>query len=412
MDINLTPPQSEMFKKTCPFPLFVGGYSSGKSYTLITLLLHDIIKHPKADFAVYSPTYDLNRLNLEPRLLEALDDLGMFYNYNKSTAIVKVAGHGKVIFRSMDNPSKIIAYEVFRSFCDEIDTLPQAKANDVWNKIIARNRQRIYHNNNLQKNRISAFTTPEGYGFTYNKWGTNPINGYEYVKASTLSNPEVSEDYIQMLKDTYPDNLVKAYIEGEWCNLTSGSVYYFSRENHTTSKRYTAGDAIHIGADFNVRNMCWTIFIQRSGISYAVGEIVAALDTPECCRIVKERYPDSSVIVYPDASGGSNNSKSASVSDFTIIKQHGFSVRAARKNPRIKNRVNAVNAALEHDYIKVNPEECPQLALALEQQIYNKQGLPEKRMDDSVDDLCDGFGYYAHKVHPLIKPVLKDVSWQ
>ena len=64
-------------------------------------------------------------------------------------------------------------------------------------------------------------------------------------------------------------------------------------------------------------------------------------------------------------------------SDLALLEQAGFTVRANKANPRIKDRVAAMNAALEHGKVKINPVSCPNTADCLEQQTY-KNGEPDK----------------------------------
>ena len=76
MDVQLTEPQTEFFNLKCPFPLFTAGFGTGKSFVLIVSALRDILMYRGANIWIYSPTFDLNRLNLEPRILEMLDEMG------------------------------------------------------------------------------------------------------------------------------------------------------------------------------------------------------------------------------------------------------------------------------------------------------------------------------------------------
>jgi len=89
---------------------------------------------------------------------------------------------GDIIFRSFDNPSRIIAYEVAHSICDELDTLPIDKAAEVWRKVNERNRESI---NGI--NTIGMVTSPDQglNGFVYKKWVEQRQEGYELIKAPT-----------------------------------------------------------------------------------------------------------------------------------------------------------------------------------------------------------------------------------
>lgn len=402
MNIHLTKPQSDLIRKTCPYPLFVAGYGSGKSFVLIASALRDLFENPGANIGIYSPTYDLNRLNLEPRFIDALDEAGARYMYNKSTAVISVRGYGDVIFRSMDNPLKIVAYEVFRSHCDEIDTLPRQKAEAVWNKIIARNRQTVMVDGTRQPNRVTAYSTPEGFGFTYHRWAKGG-EGYEYVTAPTYSNPHIPEDYIDNLRATYPGQLVDAYIEGKWVNLTSGVVYTeYDRVKCRSAETIRADDDLYIGCDFNVGKQAACVYVKRGIIWHLVDELVDMLDTPEMIRIIKSKWPGRRVYIYPDASGGSRKTVDASISDIALLGQAGFYVRAKKSNPAVRDRIMAANAAFNSGVVLVNDTLAPESAACLEQQIY-KNGEPDKSA--GVDHQNDAATYPIAYELPIVKPL-------
>ena len=52
---------------------------------------------------------------------------------------------------------------------------------------------------------------------------------------------------------------------------------------------------------------------------------------------------------------------------------------------------------------KVNTNTCPELTEGLEQQIYDKQGMPDKTA--GVDHLNDAQGYFISYQYPITKPV-------
>jgi len=403
-EVALTAPQADMFELEAKFPLFVVGFGAGKTETLITCVFRDLFNHPGADIGTYAPTFDTLKLNLVPRIEEILTLAHIPYQLNKSEYICRVEGHGKIIMRSMDNPARIIAYEVFRSHVDEIDTMAKDKAAEAWNKIVGRNRQKIKG----ALNTVSAYTTPEGFNFVYDKWAKDPVAakalGYEYVTAPTYSNPHLPEDYIEGLKATYPAALVQAYIEGKFVNLTSGAVYVeFDRETCHTDIVHNKKDCepIHIGMDFNVNNMSAVIHVIRGGQAYAVDEITRGRDTPSIIQTIKNHFDGCSVIIYPDASGGSTSTMGASLSDISLLKSAGFKVDAPKKNPFVRDRVLSMNSAFKSDTLWVNVEKCPEYTLCLEQQAYNDKGEPDKSSNN--DHLPDAGGYFIHRKYPIIK---------
>lgn len=449
MKTELTKPQSKFLKLQCKFPLFVGGYGSGKTFALEVCATRDLLAFPGADIAIYCPTYDLLKLNIIPRLEAMLNSLKLFHVYNKGDYIITVMGYGSFIFRSMDNPDRVVAYEVFRSHCDEIDLLRIDKAEEVWNRIIARNRQKVVdiawkradlrakkgakglkeylskngeHAGYIEKgkkiakyaeNKVSAYTTPESFGFTYNRWKKNPGKQYKYVVAPTYSNPHLQEDFIEALADTYTEQMMKAYVEGLWVPLGKGSVYpYFNRTEHCTKRKIKKGEPLHIGIDFNVGKMSGIVFVKEAksiihtnlpDVLEVVDELIGYADTPALIAAIEERYKGHTIYVYPDAAGQAHHTVGATVSDHKLLKKAGFKVKALKSNPLVKERVMSVNKLFELGILRINIETCPELVASLEQQAYDKNGEPDKKMD--LDHPVDALGYRICYNWLMSKPV-------
>lgn len=295
----------------------------------------------------------------------------------------------------MEHPDRIVGYEVAHSIVDELDTLPVEKARAVWNKIIARNRQKATTTKGRQvPNTVGVVTTPEGFRFVYERWKKNPARGYQLIQAKTEENSaNLPPNYVQTLADTYPESLLQAYLDGEFVNLTSGSVYSsFDRAQHATQDKIEGNEPLHIGMDFNVNNMSAAVFVLREGQPRAVDELVGYRDTPDMIRAIRERYEGHHVTIYPDASGASRKSVNASLSDIALLRQAGFTVLANNRNPAVKDRIMAVNLLLEKGQLLVNPDRCPTLTESLERQAYNKNGEPDK--DGGFDHMNDALGYF------------------
>lgn len=379
----------------------VAGFGAGKTEALINRRLLQAFQYPKNDFAFYEPTYDLIRQIAWPRFEEKLTELNIPYRLFKSpTNELHIRGCGRIIFRSMDAPERIIGYEVADSDVDELDTLKTESAREVWRRVLSRNRQK---KDDGSKNTIAVATTPEGFRFVYEAWERDPKEGYEIIRAPTRSNiANLPDGYIASLEAIYPPNLLEAYLEGKFVNLTSGTVYIaFDRRDCDCDTAIEEREPLYIGVDFNVGNMSAVVHVLRDGQPHAVGEIVGAYDTPDMCGLIQSKYAGHRIYVYPDASGASRKSNNASVTDISILSGAGFSVRAAKKNPAIKDRINDMNAAFKNGY-KVNSKLCPEYVRCLEQQAYNNNGEPDKTQ--GLDHLPDAGGYYIHHEFSINKP--------
>lgn len=409
LKIKLTLPQSQFFQSTHKFNAFVGGFGSGKSHALFSKLLADKMMYPKLDLGYFAPSYQLIRDIAHIRLQNMLDEAEIKHKLNKADNVLDLFSNGRILFRSMDTPDRIVGFEIGGAYIDEIDTMAFADAENAWNKIIARCRQshKLYPH---FINRIHAATTPEGFNFVYDRWVKNPTAQYRLVKAPSSSNPHLPKDYIQSLLDTYPANLVKAYVGGEFVNLTSKQVYpNYDRERNFTDRTIQAHDSLHIGMDFNVLNTNGVIHVLdvESKQAFAVGELIQLDDTPAMVAAIKELYPNHPIYVYPDASGSSKKSVDASKSDIQILRNAGFFVRSRTKNPPIKDRVQAMNGMLLSGsgevHYWINPHTCPNYAAALEQHSYDHNGMPIKDPTNSTDDINDAAGYLIYYNFPIVR---------
>lgn len=418
--LELTDPQFQLVTTTKQFPAMVAGFGSGKTGALIKRMLAKKFEYPSLNVGYYLPTYDLVTTIAIPRFEEALAEMGYYpggrnpdYRINKSEKMIHIDGCGSIILRTMDNPGRIVGYEVADSGIDELDTLKEVDARNVWQKILARNRQKKPDG---AANTIAVGTTPEGFKFVYDKWKRNPPSEeYELIKASTYSNARnLPEGYIDTLKADYPTALIAAYLEGEFTNLQSGAVYPdYDRELNRSNETIKPGEALHIGMDFNVNNMSAIIFVNRNGFPHAVAELTKKRDTPAMIAAIKAKYPNHEIYIYPDASGGAHKTVDASTSDIALLQQAGFTVLNNPANPLVKDRVLSMNIVIctgeaNIRRLMVNPDACPAFADGLEKQAYNDKGEPDKT--SGLDHAVDAGGYFICFRYPVLHGRVRKVK--
>lgn len=395
------------------YPALVCGFGAGKSESLVMKALKQLFEIPNAYIAIYEPTVDLIKKIMYTRFEEILGNTGLMYKLNKSEGILTVENVGTIIFRSLENPSRIIGYEVHHSHCDELDTLPEDKAEEAWMKIISRNRKRIP---NGSKNTVSVYTTPEGYRFVYKRWykqrneniNQKGFSDYELIQGSTYDNPFLPEDYISNLESSYPPELIKAYLNGQFVNLESGQVYidFDMEKNHTNAMLTSENEPVYIGLDFNVGHMSAVCMVVRGKDIFIVDEICDKRDTPSMALEIRTRYDGRLITVFPDASGNSRKTVDASKSDISLLREAGFTINAPMKNPPVRDRIVTVNTLFCNSKgerrLKVNTNICKNLTDNLNEQAYDDNGNPRK--SNNVDHMLDALGYVCHRKFAVARP--------
>jgi hypothetical protein len=416
---TLNVPQAQFLALPHKFRAFVAGYGSGKTWVGCSGLCKHAWEWPGIDAGYFAPTYPQIRDIFYPTIEEVAHDWGLRAHVVTSNKEVHLFAGAKerctLICRSMENPSSIVGFKIGRALVDELDLLKKPKAYAVWRKIIARLRMK---RDGLQ-NGIDVTTTPEGFGFMYDQFVKQVRDKptlsklYGIVHASTYDNEaNLPDDYIDSLRESYPPQLIEAYLNGRFVNLASGSIYAdFDRKLNHTNETIQPNEPLHVGMDFNVLNMTAGIAVIRDGQPRVLAELTKVRDTPAMAVLLRDRYraKGHSITIYPDASGGNTSSKNASESDLSILRSAGFTIRVGNTNPAVKDRINSFNALILNDkgdrIFKINTDTCSTLTEGLEQQAWGDNGEPDKTTGH--DHGNDAMGYLMVNRWPIVRRIAR-----
>jgi len=384
------------------YPFLIGGYGSGKTYGFCLKSLSEAAKNPGKTILLAEPTYPMIRDVLQPTFELVLRQAGFDYEYTATSTKYRVYwknGWCDVIMRSCESYMRWAGLNLAAAGIDEAD---QLKDDRPWKMLLSRLRD---------GNTLTAFGsgTPEGFKFVYKYWGDNPGNGYKLIRGKTEDNIMLPEEFITSLKENYDENLLKAYLNGEFVNLQQGATYYqFTREENVKENKYNPALPIRIAIDFNVSPMAASIFQTYQQSPYV--RVFAELElhhgggeeilTERMVQEIKSKYPNQKYIAYPDPANQRHTS--ALSTDHDLLRQGGFEVKVKHKAPRIVDSVNSVNKICEKNLI-IDPS-CKGLITDLEMTC-NKEGTRE--IDKSHKDrthFSDGIRYAIDFEYPLIKP--------
>ena len=231
------------------------------------------------------------------------------------------------------------------------------------------------------------------------------------VHGKTTDNPYLPKSYVQSLRDNYDENLLKAYLEGQFTNLQRGQTYNgFNRDKHVKECKYNRNLPIHCAIDFNVDPMCAVIVQEQRNTPNirVIDEFQLSSDgsgdllTDRMCQTIKQKYPNIKYFAYPDATGAARHSSSR-FSDIDIIRRNGFTVYVKHVNPLVINRVNSMNNNLSKGNILIDPK-CKGLIRDLEQ-VVNKEGSRDiDKSNKELSHLSDALGYYSQYKYPTVRP--------
>lgn len=380
------------------------GYGAGKTRALCAKAVMLAAANQGFIGAVMEPTGPLIRDIWQNDFEQFLEAYDIPYTFRASPLpeymLHLPGGDTKILCRSFENWSRIIGLNLAWVLADEIDTVTPSIANKAFPKILGRLRS-----GNVRQ--FGAASTPEGFRWMWTTFGSEQAKDRQdrkLIKMRSSDNPHLPPDFIERLEANYDPNLLKAYLEGEFVNLTTGVIYdRFDRTKHVISSLpNTDREPLRIGVDFNISNMSAIIGVKLGSSLLIIDEISGAHDTDALAQQIKARYPDRRIYIYPDASGG-NRSTNASQTDIQILESYGMSNQSPRANPPVRDRVAAVQALLENGKGQVRLQvshTCKRLIECLELQCYTEKGDPDK--DAGHDHMNDALGYLVwREFNPL-----------
>jgi hypothetical protein len=380
------------------------GYGAGKTRALCAKAVMLAAANQGFIGAVMEPTGPLIRDIWQNDFDDFLDAYGIPYTFRASPLpeymLHLPGGDTKILCRSFENWSRIIGLNLAWVLADEIDTVTPSIANKAFPKILGRLRAGHVR-------QFGAASTPEGFRWMWHTFGSDEAKARpdrHLIKMRTSDNPHLPPDFIERLEANYDPSLLRAYLDGEFVNLTTGQVYdRFDRSKHVTAELPDISrEPLRIGVDFNIGNMSAVIAVRLGNGLVVVDEIAGAHDTDALAQEIRRRYQDRRVFAYPDASGGSR-STNASQTDIQILESYGFSNQSPRSNPPVRDRVAAVQALLENGKGQVRLQvaaNCKRVIECLELQCYSDKGEPDK--DAGFDHMNDALGYLVwREFNPL-----------
>jgi len=218
------------------------------------------------------------------------------------------------------------------------------------------------------------------------------------VVARTADNTFLPEQFITMLEKAFDENQRAAYLNGQFVNLTAGRVYKYFERNMI--QEGAMNQPLRAGIDFNIDNMTAEIFsVMSDGVVCFHDEIhIDNSTTYELADRLHERYPG--ITVFPDPAGRARKS-SSDATDFTILRDKGFTVEARPAHPPQRARVNAVNKLMREGKLRISAR-CPRLVKDFEQVSW-KCGEIDKS-NEALTHASDAAGYAIEKLFPVRMP--------
>lgn len=250
--ITLTAPQDEFVYNTSPYSLYSGGYGNGKTYALVIRALTLASQIEGSRGLLGRNTYgQLTESTITEFMQICPQD--WIKQFHKKDMMVDLINGSRIYFRPVDAPEKLLSLNLTWFGLDQMEQI----AKHSWNILISRLRQA---------------EMPVQYGFgvcnpgsthhwIYKDFYLSGSDQHMHIDAPSSANPYLPEGYVQLMRDTYPEELAKRYIDGEWGSF-EGQIYSEFDPEHHVVEPFTIPDdwKVIVGMDHGYRNPTAFVF--------------------------------------------------------------------------------------------------------------------------------------------------------
>lgn len=373
------------------------GYGFGKTTSLCYKALKLSMLNKHIDGGFVCPSFTDYRRDVLPALESILDKHSIPYKYHGTDHVFTFPwSKGKLYIATGEK--KLRGPNWGYAAINELTLLPIERFREIIGRV--RVKGTLYP-------QIVSSGTPEGIASEYYSiFVEKPWPNSRILYGDTRENAHnLDPSYIQSLFDSYPTQLIDAYLKGLWVNLT-GNRFYFTFDklkNHTDKER---DDSLpyYIGVDFNVEYLCSTVWQKYGNKLYCVDEVVLkdgeGYRTENLVQALQARgYGTYNCILYPDPAGQARSTKG--FPDHEILRRAGYQVVARRVAPRLRERQVNVCNLFEKQMIWVNTKKAPTLTkdlLAVEQ---DPATLEKKKNNPALTHASDSMDYLISELYPF-----------
>ncbi len=267
----------------------------------------------------------------------------MRYRYNKTDHEFFIPGwNGTIWIASGDEPESLKGPNLATAGIDE----PFLMKEEILQVVLSRLRHP-----EARLRELFLTGTPEQLNWGY-ELAQNVDGRYDLgtVIGRTADNVHLPGQFVAMLERAFDENQRAAYMEGRFVNLVAGRVYRHFERSMVAERAVPQGTAVMAGIDFNVDYLTAELFfVAGEGVHFFDEIRLSDATTFELAERLHERFPG--IRVFPDPSGRDRRTSSLG-SDFTILRDKGFTVEARAAHPPVRWRNGEIdkvtNAALTH----------------------------------------------------------------
>ena len=390
----LSLPQQEIVKNKKRFKVVIAGRRFGKTTLAIRELCYHA-KEPNVNVWMIGPTYRSIKMVAWKQLKHKLLDLRWVDKINESSLEITLKNGSSIALKGSDAPDSLRGAKLAFCAIDEIADCDPYLFPEVIRPALADS-----------EGGALIIGTPKGKNshayelFLMAEDNPDTWASFQYTTAQGgfVKDTELTAARIEMDERTY-----RQEFEATWETFSGVIAYNFSRALNLRALPNPDTRILHIGMDFNTSPCTAAIFVQQGKEMYQIDEIhMLNSNTQEVAEEILRRYPRSQIICYPDPAGNQRKTSASGATDFTILRNAGFTIKAPARHNLVRDRINSYNARLcSTDGVRhmfIDPR-CKYTIESLEKYCY-KEGtqVPDK---GTWDHMFDAASYCIDYMFPI-----------
>ena len=393
--MRLSPVQQQVAQDDHRFKVVIGGRRMGKTFLAIREMCYQA-KEPNRLIWYVTSSYRAAKMIAFKELKQRLLDLNWVRKINESELSVTLKNNTEIALKGADNFQSLRGIKL--SYC-VIDEAAQVQA-DAWFEVI---RPALADS----QGGVLFISTPLGknnWTFDlFNREKEDPDN-WKSWQFTTLQGGFVPKEEIEQAKQEMSEKQFNQEFNATFESFGDQVAWAFDRDQNIKELPNADLRTIYIGMDFNVAPINAAIMVREGEDLYIIDEIqMYSSNTDELAQEIKRRYPSSKVFVYPDPSGAARKTSANGHTDFTILANAGFNVKAPRRHDPVRDRINALNARLRSADSKNHlfvSKRCKYSIESLEKYCF-KPGTQVPDKDSGFDHMFDAISYCVAFIFPL-----------
>jgi hypothetical protein len=393
----LTKPQETVANDPNRFKVLITGRRFGKTHLCIRELCKHAAKKPGSINWYISPSYRMSKQITWIQLVNKLSDLRWIKQKNEAELTIVLKNGSIISLKGADNWDSLRGVGLDFVVIDEFQDVPH----QAWTEVI---RPTLSD----KQGKALFCGTPKGVGSWSHRLFTQAVHepNWNAWQFTTIEGGNVPQEEIDAARRDLDDKtFAQEYLAT--FNTYSGVVYYnFDYKGTVVPMSNKDVGVIHVGQDFNLSPMSSVIAqVTRTGI-HVFDEIkLLGSNTEEVVEELRVRYPHSKIVMYPDPASRQRKTSAGGKTDFSILANAGFEMRARQFHTPIRDRVNSVNALLKNAAgerkLFVDPK-CKNTIDSLQRLTY-KEGTNQIDKDTGLDHFSDAMGYLVDYLFPIKK---------